>query len=1400
MFVLKIIVITSAILNIGSPAVHCGSDPVFEFQCLTPECDSAIVNDKISVGRRLISPKHNVTILGQNDNMLLVKSLKGKKSRIYRRDIKILHLAKHEHWKFRVNVFKNNLEICESNNQNNEDIDSDSSISHISTDTDETIFKISDEIDTSEVLQDVNNKDTEQFDDKLNNETDSFSSDYDNDIDESIEIESEDESDLDDNLVQNPPKINNDVPINSVNEILSTNSEQILNTDSVDSEKNFKAKTINQQNTHPSTSDQQLENHFSSECSLDSCVKGVKENIVTENSRSSISPVSTDDSLQQIIDNVQITQQSPNLDKTDNSINESTNNLSPKNINSEVNLEDSNNNDTKEFTLDSSYQQEIEQVQITHESSHLDEADNLIQKSIYVAPQITNIDINLQDINNSTEVPNINSSHQQINEPIQTTQQLPSEEKKIDVSAQKPVSSNTKLQDSNIVVDLKENNNGTKELNMNSSYQPKSEEVQTAQELPSVEPETNILIQESVNVVGSQNSNTVVVNNDSTEQLNKTQPENINSDSLPAITEADNQQIDTNYKQSPLLDKEKEKVEINYESEISNDDSMAIGDNLKDEIIYQPVVSETKDDIPIVSNDPKEHKSQNTHKDNLPNVESNISNNDSADTNTTKSSPPQELINETKIVPSNDYHTTVVNELDVTEVLNKNSVDQCTSAGCLQSIDSTPNHDDEIIQHQYNTENKELPYANVHKTMEYNDNEQLKEFVPKSFVASFGHPETCSGVNCLNFKRNVEKIIKSPQPLNPVPKHLHPNDISHSANIDYEKGKENIINEITEHSEVELSPLDKFQNWLSSPTMITIDFIWNIFGDNSSEYNDVYPDAVENEKMLEHKKIIKHSELYFIVVAVVTLLFSLIYYKYQNGTYESHLLTLLAAKDQNLLIIEKELLLLKELNSGNTQSRTERNSEIESLSDHLTKSEDIISSQAIRIENLEQEIVELTENGMEMHTLLSSALESSTKNKEQLNTLKAKLVDSENLIAALTKKNFEKSKELEKIIDTGKALSITVEELTNKSTSLAEDKAKLSLQLEEVITKNMAKESKLRSELNSLQFELDKQTYDLMTAENEALLSKEALQEIVSQKLNPADSKQFLSSIKLSAELKSAKQISEGYKHKLNEALKSNQQFLDHIEVLKSDIVDLENNCSKLETKNEESVNKLNILTKFFKEQEQEYLKQINEKAVLCDDKEGESSDLNERIKSLNQEIFNYKSEIQSLKKEITDQETSFKIQISAADKKASDYWISFRQAERKLKEMELETAQLRNKLTMVDKKLENGAKSIDSSKDFEDELLDIPLPTVSPDFTLLTLLDFEPPPPILTNQRLPPLGALGQAPSPPAPLSRRHNRSLSPGSPPPLQRSSAFRPLAQRYNYMNRENSLGHSVESLDK
>lgn len=81
---------------------------------------------------------------------------------------------------------------------------------------------------------------------------------------------------------------------------------------------------------------------------------------------------------------------------------------------------------------------------------------------------------------------------------------------------------------------------------------------------------------------------------------------------------------------------------------------------------------------------------------------------------------------------------------------------------------------------------------------------------------------------------------------------------------------------------------------------------------------------------------------------------------------------------------------------------------------------------------------------------------------------------------------------------------------------------------------------------------------------------------------------------------------------------------------------------------------------------------------------------------------------------------------------------ISFRQAERKLKEMEHETAQLRNK------------------------------------FKILSLIDFEPPPPILTNI----LSALSRAPSQRAPLPRRHSQS---DFLPLLQISSAYQLLIQR-------------------
>lgn len=51
--------------------------------------------------------------------------------------------------------------------------------------------------------------------------------------------------------------------------------------------------------------------------------------------------------------------------------------------------------------------------------------------------------------------------------------------------------------------------------------------------------------------------------------------------------------------------------------------------------------------------------------------------------------------------------------------------------------------------------------------------------------------------------------------------------------------------------------------------------------------------------------------------------------------------------------------------------------------------------------------------------------------------------------------------------------------------------------------------------------------------------------------------------------------------------------FIDHIEAMKNDIECLEDKLLNLEKEKEESINQLNILTKFFKEQEKEYVRYV---------------------------------------------------------------------------------------------------------------------------------------------------------------------------------------------------------------
>lgn len=70
--------------------------------------------------------------------------------------------------------------------------------------------------------------------------------------------------------------------------------------------------------------------------------------------------------------------------------------------------------------------------------------------------------------------------------------------------------------------------------------------------------------------------------------------------------------------------------------------------------------------------------------------------------------------------------------------------------------------------------------------------------------------------------------------------------------------------------------------------------------------------------------------------------------------------------------------------------------------------------------------------------------------------------------------------------------------------------------------------------------------------------------------------------------------------------------------------------------------------------------------------------------------FFIKRSQTESLKQEIVSQEVELKSQISVLEKKVHENWVTARQAERKLEDSKQEAAQLRHRLTLRERTLQD--------------------------------------------------------------------------------------------------------------
>lgn len=558
---------------------------------------------------------------------------------------------------------------------------------------------------------DGNNNGDEDDDGKNDDDEDDDDEENEEDIEVEDEIDSNSNQIQEQNLVQ-PQK-------NSVNENVSSNNIQNQNsdpnnTDKKDSSQNNIFKTTGPQNEY----DSPTIHHFSTECTLNSCVKDIslndkkefKENIATDESHSNISS-----------DN------SSNLQNSDQM---------------------ANNHQT------------MAEGTITQEKESILNTD----------PQ----NLNQINLNNFTAKINETQKHKTI-----------SNESLSDIS---------KIAHKQVKEDMPSSSLG-------------KEKMETKEEINSISDDVA-----SSDTIGNNSQK----DND-TAMYNETQKQPANSD-LYTDKEPNDNHFDSNVD----------------EKHLSNNDNNEFGLNNGDLGLH------------VDTNDSKESEIQSIYEINLPYDESTPKNN-VGDAETTvdekNSSPPlQKLVSVTENNDSlTDHETTISDEVNAAEEISSlKPNNQCTlENGCSSLIDSAPKYDNENIQQQYKSENKVLPYEGVQKTMDSLDKEKAKDLDSQSIVMSFGHPETCSGISCLKFKRNVEKIIKPVQSLNAVPKQDDSDTNLHSENPDFEH--KIIVDEIiTEQSSVESSFFDCFQHWLSSPTLNSIEFLSGIFGDNSEESNGKY--------------------------------------------------------------------------------------------------------------------------------------------------------------------------------------------------------------------------------------------------------------------------------------------------------------------------------------------------------------------------------------------------------------------------------------------------------------------------------------------------------------------------------------------------------------------------------
>ncbi|XP_048262242.1 transport and Golgi organization protein 1 isoform X7 [Bombus terrestris] len=438
--------------------------------------------------------------------------------------------------------------------------------------------------------------------------------------------------------------------------------------------------------------------------------------------------------------------------------------------------------------------------------------------------------------------------------------------------------------------------------------------------------------------------------------------------------------------------------------------------------------------------------------------------------------------------------------------------------------------------------------------------------------------------------------------------------------------------------------------------------------------------------------------MYLSVTAAATLIFSLGYYCIENMRSDRQLIVRINKLEKDLLISEAECTMANE-NLKATKEKLSRMEDESFGSDEMVLSlrADLEVSQNAKTEledqvaMLEKDLESATEAGLELEKMLREVLSANNEvnplaqSVEDLQTrLNAQQAANESLTNAVNLKTQEF--EFHKLENESILAELVF--VKKKYEELEVELARLTENLKQEINSKNNIEQTLSDKVQQLEMEIKEISTEKATLQKE-LKAKEVeandLVDVINRlSSNNLDLDKLYDVSHIKVEATALLEERNELKIRLAEIEGAHNLLEEHVKFVKEEVATLGEQCKVAEKEKKDAETRLEVLTNFFEEKEAHRQK---EEAIWLQ-QQGEVVSTVERIQTMQNEIQNYKQQIEVLKREILDQEREYKNQISVLETKAHEQWVIARQVERRLEESKVEAGQLRNRLTLIEKNI----------------------------------------------------------------------------------------------------------------